>query len=36
MCAISVPGTHTDKMRASDPMELELGMLVNHHVGAGH
>ena len=31
-----VPGTHKDQKRASDPLKLELGMAVSHHVSSGN
>jgi hypothetical protein len=31
-----VPDTHRVQMRASDPLELGLQMVVSHHMGAGN
>lgn len=36
LCSICVPGIHGGQKRALDALELELGIVVNHHVGAGN
>lgn len=35
MCKTCVPGASRGQKRVSDPVELELQMLVNYHVGSG-
>ena len=30
-----MPGVHGDQKRVSDPLEVELQMIVSHHMGAG-
>jgi hypothetical protein len=34
MCNTWMPATHAGQKNALDPLELELQMIVNHHVGA--
>jgi hypothetical protein len=36
MCTICVPGALGSQKGEMDPLELELWMVVNHHVGAGN
>ena len=36
VCVLCVPGTGGGQKRASYLLELELQMVVNHHVGAGN
>lgn len=35
LCTMCMPDTHRGQKRVSNPLELELWMVVNHHVGAG-
>jgi hypothetical protein len=35
LCTKQKSGAHRDQKDPSDPLELELSMVVNHHVGAG-
>ena len=34
MYCVGVPGAHRGQKRASDPLELELQMVVSHQVGS--
>lgn len=36
MCAMCVPGACRGQKRVSDPLELELQMVVSHNAGAGN
>jgi hypothetical protein len=36
MCTMCMLGGHGGQQRASDPLELELGMIVSCHVDAGN
>ena len=36
MCTMSVPGTQESQKRASDPLELELQMILSHHASSGN
>lgn len=35
ICIISVSGAYRDQIKESDPLGLELGMVLSHHVDAG-
>lgn len=35
-CATCLPDAHRSQKRLSDPMELELGMVVSYNVNAGY
>lgn len=36
LCATSVPAAYRGQKRVSDLLELQLQMIMNHHVGAGN
>ena len=36
ICTLYAYRVHRDQKRGSDPLELELQMVVGHHVGAGN
>jgi hypothetical protein len=35
MCTTHMPGAYKGKVEALEPLKLELGISVNHYVGAG-
>lgn len=36
VCTVCVPSAHRDQKGMSDPLELQLTMVVNHYVSAGN
>jgi hypothetical protein len=35
ICSVYMPDDHGEQKKALDPLELELWVVVRHHVGAG-